>query len=73
LGSLFISQGRGLWIIPLYDYRLDVAKKVLLGKKCVCDIEDRGGMYESILYFDSCNGKWLKVCHIVLFYLEDVR
>jgi hypothetical protein len=43
LGSLFIFQGRGLWIIPLYDSRLDVAKRVLLGKKCACNIEDKGG------------------------------
>ncbi len=44
-----------------------------MGKKCVCDIKDRGGKYRSILYFDSCNGIWLKIYHIVLFYLEDVR
>jgi hypothetical protein len=41
----------------------------------VCDIKDRNGKYGSTLYFDSCNGKWLKIYHIVfiLFYLEDVR
>jgi hypothetical protein len=25
---------------PLYDYKLNVVKRVLLGKKCVCDIEE---------------------------------
>jgi hypothetical protein len=29
--------------------------------KCVCDIGDRGGKYGNILYFDSYDGKWLKV------------
>jgi len=50
-----------------------VTKRVFLGKKCVCDIRD--GKYGNILYFDFCNGKWLKVYHIVfiLFYLEDVK
>jgi hypothetical protein len=43
------------------------------GKKCVCDIKNRGGKCGSILYFDSCNGKLLKMYHIVLFYLEDVK
>ncbi len=62
-----------MWIILLYDSRLNVIKRGFLGKKCVCDIEDRGGKYENILYFDSCNGKWLKIYHILLFYLEDVR
>ncbi len=72
LNSLFIIWGRGLWIIPLYELKLDVVKRILLGKKCVCDIIDRGGKYENILYFDSCNRKWLKVHHIIfiLFYLE---
>ncbi len=30
-----------LWIIYLYS-RLDMAWKVLLGKKCVCDIGEKG-------------------------------
>ncbi len=74
MGSLFIFWGGRLWIIPLYDYRLDAVRIILLGKKCVCEIEDKGGKYGNILYFDSCNRKWLKVYHIVfiLFYLEDV-
>jgi hypothetical protein len=44
-------------------------------KNYVCEIEDRGGIYGNILYFDSYNRKWLKVYHIVfiLFYLEDVK
>jgi hypothetical protein len=42
-----------------YDFKLDVAKRVLLGKKCVCDIEKRGGKYGNKLYFDYCNRKWL--------------
>jgi hypothetical protein len=25
----------------------------------VCDSRERGGKYESKLYFYSCNGKWL--------------
>jgi hypothetical protein len=75
LGSLFILWGRRFWIILLYDFRLDVVKKFFLGKKCVCEIEDRGGKYGNILYFDSYNRKWLKVYHIIfiLFYLEDVK
>jgi hypothetical protein len=34
---------RGLWIICLhYDYsRLDVVRKILLRKKCVCNIGER--------------------------------
>ncbi len=46
-------------------YRLDVVRKVLLGKKCVCDIRYRGGKNGNILYFESYNGKWLKVYHNV--------
>jgi len=34
-----------------------VAKKVFLGKKHVCDIEERGGEYGSKLYFHYRNGK----------------
>jgi hypothetical protein len=34
-----------------YDSKLDVAKKVLFGKKCVCDSEKRVGEYGSKLYF----------------------
>ncbi len=43
--------------------------------KCVCDIGDRGGKYGNILYFDSCDGKWLKIYHFffILFNLKDVR
>jgi hypothetical protein len=36
----------------------------------VCEEKRRDG---KILYLMLCNGKWLKVYHIVLFYLEDVR
>jgi hypothetical protein len=46
-----------------------VAKKIILGKKCVCDIEDKGGKYESILYFDFYNGKWSKIYFIVFLLL----
>jgi hypothetical protein len=43
---------KGLWIIFLkywkyYDFKLDVVRKILLRKKCVCDIEERGGNFES--------------------------
>jgi hypothetical protein len=47
----------GLCMVPLYDFRLHVAMRVLLGNKCVYDIENRGGKYENILYFDCCNEK----------------
>jgi hypothetical protein len=46
-----------------YDSKLDVAKKILLGKKCVCDIENRVGEYGSKLYFHNHNGKWLMDSH----------
>ncbi len=60
---------RGLWIIPLeyqryYDSRLDVAKEVLLGKKFICDIEEKGRKYGSKLYFDYSNKKWLMNIHV---------
>ncbi len=46
---------KGLCIIPLYDFRLDVAKKVLLGKKCVgARIREKHGR---ILYLVLYNGK----------------
>jgi hypothetical protein len=57
----------------LYDFRLDVARRILSGEKCVCDMKNKGGKCGSILYFDFCNGKLLKIYHIVLFYLEDVK
>jgi hypothetical protein len=28
-----------------YGFSLDVPRRVPLGKKCVCDIEERGGKY----------------------------
>jgi hypothetical protein len=46
---------RGLWIIPLYlkyyDYRLDVAKRIFLGKKSICDIGKKGGKYGNRMYY----------------------
>jgi len=62
-------------MVPLYDFRLHAAKKVLLRKKCVYDIENKGEKYRNILHFDCCNEKWLKLYHFLkkLCYLEDVR
>ncbi len=43
-----------------YDYsKLDMARIVFLGKKCVCDM----GEYGSIMYFYHCNEKWLTDSH----------
>jgi len=74
LSSLFIFQVRELWIIPLYDSKLDVAKWVLLKKKwvllkkkCVCEVESMEVSCPLILAME--NG-WK---YIILFYLEDVR
>jgi hypothetical protein len=53
----------------LYYSNLDVARKVLLGKKCVCDIRNSGGKYGSILNFDSYNGKMVEnnsYCFVLL-------
>jgi hypothetical protein len=46
-----------------------------LWKYHVCGIWNRAGKYGSILYFDFCNGKWLKTYAIgfILLYLEDIR
>jgi hypothetical protein len=49
-------KGRGgLSIIPLHlkycDYRLDVPRRILLGKKCICDIGEKGGKYGSRMYY----------------------
>jgi hypothetical protein len=50
-------------------------RRVISRKKCVCDIQNKGGKYGNILYFDSCNEKWFEIYHIgfILFYLEDAR
>ncbi len=51
--------------------------RVLLGKKCVCDIKKRGGEYGSRLYFYHCNGKCLMDSRgyllMFLFYLKYER
>jgi hypothetical protein len=61
---------KGLGVIPLYskyyDFRLDVDRRVLFKKKCVCDIGERGGEYGSRMYFYHCNGKWLLDSHVSL-------
>jgi hypothetical protein len=31
-------------IIPLYDFRLDMVRKVLLGKMCVCEEKKKKNM-----------------------------
>ncbi len=46
--------------IKNYDFKLDVAKRFFLGKKCVCDIGEKGGEYGSRMYSYHYNGKWLK-------------
>jgi len=47
-----------------YDYsRLDVARIFFLGKKCVCDMGERGGEYGSRMYSYHCNAKWLTNSH----------
>ncbi len=57
-------------IIPLYskyyDSILDVDRRVLFKKKCVCDIGERGGDYASRMYFYHCNEKWLMDFHVSL-------
>jgi hypothetical protein len=46
-------------MIPMYDFRLNVVRKVLLGKMCVCvRRKEKNGR---ILYLMLCNGEWLKV------------
>ncbi len=49
-----------------YDSKLDVVRRVLLKKKCVCDIEKRGWESRSKLYFNYCNGKWLMDFNVFL-------
>jgi hypothetical protein len=47
-----------------YDYfRLDVAIIVFLGKKCVCDMGEKGGKYGNRMYSCHCNEKWLMDSH----------
>ncbi len=54
-----------LWCMEkYYDLKLNMIKKVFWGKKCVCDIGERGKKYGNKLYFDNCNGKWLMDFHI---------
>jgi hypothetical protein len=54
----------------LYDSKLDVARRVLLGKKCVCEIENRDEKYGNSLYFDSCNKKMVEnISHCFYFVL----
>jgi hypothetical protein len=40
-----------------YDSRLDVARKIILGKKCVCDIGEKGGEYRNKNVFLSLEWK----------------
>jgi hypothetical protein len=65
---------KGLWIIRLhYDYsRLDVAKKWLLGKKCVCNIREKGE-HGNIMYSYHCNGKCLMASHSSCWCLNLLR
>jgi len=49
-----------------YDLRLDVVRRVLLGKKYVCEIGERGQEYGSKMYSYHCNGKWLMCFHVSL-------
>jgi hypothetical protein len=52
---------------------LDVARKVLMGKKCVCDLEIEVENMEISCTLILAMEKLLKIYHIVLFYLEDIR
>jgi hypothetical protein len=45
---------------------LDVARRVILGKKCVCDNGERGGEYGNKMYSFHSNGKWLMEFHVSL-------
>jgi len=72
LGSLFIFWGGGLCIsFLLYDYKLEVAKKVLWERSVYVTLEIKVESMEvsCILILTMENG-WK---YIVLFYLEDVR
>jgi hypothetical protein len=69
LGFSIYPLRRRIMDHSLYDSSLDVAWKILLGKKCVCDIRDRDGKYGNILNFDSCNGKMVEsnsYCFVLL-------
>ncbi len=59
--------------IQYYNFILDMARKVLLGKKCVCDIKEIGRKHGSKLYFDYCNGKWLMYFHVSCWHLVIFR
>ncbi len=41
-------------------------KKIIFGKKCVCDIEKRERKYGHKLNVDYCNGKWFMNIHIFI-------
>ncbi len=43
-------------IRDIMDFKLDVIRRVFLGKKCVCDIGKRGGKGESTLRWLSFGG-----------------
>jgi hypothetical protein len=49
-----------------YDLRLHVVRRVLLGKKYVCDIGEKGREYGSKMYSCHCNEKWLIYFHVSL-------
>jgi gamma-glutamylcysteine synthetase len=51
-----------------YDFKLDVAKRVLLEEKCVCNIEEKK-KHDRKLYLSLYNGEWLKVVWILMFLL----
>jgi hypothetical protein len=67
---------RGLWIffcIQDYNFKLNVVRKVFLGKKCVCGIEEKEREYGNKLYFDYFNGKWLMYFHVFYWCLVLLR
>jgi hypothetical protein len=41
-----------------------MTRKIILGKKCVCDIEGKKNGHK--LNFDYCNGKWFMDIHVFL-------
>jgi hypothetical protein len=56
-----------MWIIPLclkyYDSKLDVARRIFLGKKFICDIGEKGRNMdmECIFIIAMENGQWIFV------------
>jgi len=61
------------FVLEIYDFKLDVARKILLENKCVCDIGEKGGDYGNRMYSYYCNGKWLIDFHVSCWCLVLLR